>query len=283
MEEKKLNRKKADNGKYGFVDEKGNWIIEPKFDRAEDFYKGETEVFDNGLYKILLSDGTFKKMSKMEEYVLSCKEIQNWGPGGWSFLEASNKDGKWTFDSWSRSLEDNREWYDDRWDWDPDDGELIRYYDTVGHNKEFANWANSLNLSTPEEVGELLWANAQQLLNDAKEDQESGGYSAPLSNLTCWIQLYNQLVNIKELGLLEIRNNLDLPKEPKKYLDPVEVKKIAVQLAAKEVDDEEGYEYLDVTEFLEKSRKSGEYKYISDFEGEGYNDEDDEDWEEEED
>lgn len=316
MVEKKLIKKEGDNGNYGFVDENGNWVIEPKFcqyafrygiakvkldgkygyikedgtylvepkfDDAKDFRDGEAEVLDNGFYKILLADGSLKNISKMEEYVLSCRVIQNWGPGGWSFLEAACKDGKWTFDSWSRIMDDNYEWYDARYDDLEEDAAVVRYYDEVEHNKKFADWANSLNLSTPEEIGALLWANAQQLIDDAKVDQEDGGYSAPLRNLTLWIQLYNQLENIKSLGLMDMRDKLDLPKEKDLYLNPDKVKKEGVKLCAEQVADEDGYEYLNFSELLEYSRKPGDYNYISDYDFNFVDNDEDEDWDEDED
>lgn len=263
------------DGKYGFIKTDGTYLIEPKFDKARIFHNGEAFVMDNGLYKILLSDGTFKKMSKMEEYILSCIIIQNWEHGGWSFLEATNNDGKWKFISYARNIYDNRDWYEAIEFPEEVCGSVVRYYDEVDLNNEFAAWADSLNLSTPEEVGELLWANAQQLIDDAQIEQETGGYKDPLQNLTLLILLYNQLENIKNLGLIDLRKNLDLPKEKESYLNPDMVKKLAVKLCKEEQVGEYGYEELDFEELLERSRKPGEYKYISDYEFSG------EDWEEE--
>lgn len=279
MAEKKLEPKKGDNGKYGYVDKNGNWVIEPKFERAHDFWDGEAKVFDNGFYKIMLSNGTFKKMSKMEEYVLSCSIIQNWGPGGWSFLEAINNEGKWNFISYARNIYDNRDWYEAIEFPEEVCGSVVRYYDEVDTNKKFAEWANSLNLSTPEEVGELLWANAQQLIDDAQIEQDRGGYNDPLQNLTLLILLYNQLENIKNLGLMDLRKSLDLPKEKEAYLNPEKVKKMAIKLCKEEEVGEYGYEELDFEELLDRTRKPGEYEYISDYEFNG----DEDDWDEDED
>ena len=281
MAEKELESKKGDNGKFGYVDEDGNWVIEPKFDDAEDFYNREAKVFENGFYKILLADGTFKKMNKMEEYILSCKKIQNWSDPGWSFLEATNNEGKWKFNSWSRTIYDNRDWYDAVEF--PEDvcGSVVRYYDEVDINKKFADWANSLNLSTLEEVGELLWANAQQLIEDAQKELETGAYRDPLQNLTVLILLYNQLENIKSLGLMDLRKNLDLPKEKEAYLNPDKVKKMAVKLCKEEQDGEYGYEELDFEELLDRTRKPGEYEHVSDYEFSGDCDWDEDDDEEE--
>ena len=43
MEEKKLIPKKDDNGLYGFVDENGNWVIEPKFEKVWEFSEEDKE------------------------------------------------------------------------------------------------------------------------------------------------------------------------------------------------------------------------------------------------
>ena len=43
MEEKKLTPKKDDKGLYGFVDENGIWVIEPKFDDAWEFSEEDKE------------------------------------------------------------------------------------------------------------------------------------------------------------------------------------------------------------------------------------------------
>ena len=55
----KLKRKKGENGKYGFVDKAGNWIIEPKFDGAEYFELGKAPVKDGNRWGIINSDGTW--------------------------------------------------------------------------------------------------------------------------------------------------------------------------------------------------------------------------------
>ena len=46
MEEKKLSPKEGDNGKYGYVDNNGNWVIEPKFDEAAEFVTYD-DTFNN--------------------------------------------------------------------------------------------------------------------------------------------------------------------------------------------------------------------------------------------
>lgn len=278
MKEMRLKRQKADNGKYGFVDEKGNWIIEPKFDKASDFYSGEAVVFDEGKYRILMPDGSFKKQSPEEESILHCQMLNN-THCGWSFLEASKKEGNWVFDSWARIMQDNEEWYATCRDGIEEGEEVVRYYDGVEHNKELADWANSLNLSSEEEVGKLLWCNAQQLTNAINEKS----WEDDMERFTLWIQLYNQLVNIKSLGLFDIRKSMNLPEVENLYLDPSELKEKAEEWSEEDMDDDEGFEYHNFSELLKVSRKPGSYDYISEYEFDIIEEEDEEDDEEDDD
>lgn len=55
----KLESKKADNGKYGFVDEIGNWVIPPQFDGAEAFVEGVAGVGINGKCGFINPDGSW--------------------------------------------------------------------------------------------------------------------------------------------------------------------------------------------------------------------------------
>ena len=59
MEEKKLTPKKGDNDLYGFVDEKGNWVIEPKFDEVWDFETGYAPVKINSKFGFIKTDGKY--------------------------------------------------------------------------------------------------------------------------------------------------------------------------------------------------------------------------------
>ena len=272
MKEMRLKNKKADNGKWGYVDEKGNWIIEPKFDEAQDFYHGEAVVLYEGKYRILMPDGSFKKQSPEEECIFQCQMLNN-THCGWSFLEATRKEGKWVFDSWARIMQDNEEWYDACRDGIEEGEEVVRYYDGVEHNEEFAEWANSLNLSSDEEVGKLLWCNAQQLTDAIIEKYWGDG----MERFTLWMQLYNQLMNIKELGQLDLRKSLNLPEVDSLYLDPSEIKDKAVEWSEEDLEEEDSFEYLDFSELLKQSKKPGSYDRISDYDFEIIYDEDDED------
>lgn len=55
--EKKLITKKGDNGKYGFVDEKGNWCIYPLFEEIGDFKEGMAKIRLDGLYGFINNQG----------------------------------------------------------------------------------------------------------------------------------------------------------------------------------------------------------------------------------
>lgn len=260
------------NNKIGFIKDSGQYIATPKFDIAYDFGSRKvTLVSINDRWYELKLNGQLKQISQSQLFIHGCDIWQNNECPGWSFLEASIENGKWEFKSWARIMEDN---YDE----EP--------YDKVVENKSFATWANSLNLSTSEEVGELLWANAQQLIDDAKIEQEAFSYSAPLRDLTILIQLYWQLKNIEELGLQDVRNGLNLPKEDDLYLNSHKVKRKAIKFCAELLTDDDGFEEFDFTDLIEKSHTPGEYNLISSFESEREDDEDDEDWyddEEEED
>ncbi len=268
------------NDKYGFIKNDGTFIVGPDFNYADHFHDGKAMVWRGDKAYNLSSDGTLEEIDRVKSFVRLCDIMQNeYGPG-WSFLEASNNDGKWEFKSWARIMDDNHDWYDSRWDPEEyEDGGLIRYYDEVEENKRFAEWATSLKLQTPEEVGELLWANAQQLIDSAKIEQDDGGYRAPLRDLTVLMQLYWQLKNIEDLGLAEVRNHLDLPKEKELYLHSQKVKRKAIKLCAEQLALEDDFEVLDFTDLIEKSHTPGEYNLISSFEDER---EDDEDWYDEE-
>ena len=57
--EKNLFKKRDENGKWGFVDEDGNWVIEPKFVEAFDFHEGFSMVKIDGKWGYIKTDGTY--------------------------------------------------------------------------------------------------------------------------------------------------------------------------------------------------------------------------------
>ena len=54
-----LKVKKGEDGKYGFVDDAGNWVIAPKFDDAEYFELGKAPVKVGERWGMIKSDGTW--------------------------------------------------------------------------------------------------------------------------------------------------------------------------------------------------------------------------------
>lgn len=250
------------NNKIGFIKDSGRYLATPKFDIAYDFDCSKTTLVNiNDTWYELNLNGQLKQISQIQFLFHECDIWQNKKYLGWSFIEAEKKNSKWEFKSYARIVEDN---YDE----DPGicyyDG--VYYYDKVVENKSFATWANSLNLSTFEDVGELLWANAQQLINYAKVTQSDGGHNSPMRDLTILIQLYWQLKNIEELGLQYVRKNLDLPIEDNLYLNSYTVKEKAEKFYVELLHDYDYYKYLDFTDLTEKSHAPGVYYCISEYE-----------------
>ena len=56
---KNLSRKKNDKGKYGYVDENGNWVIDPRFMVADEFEQGVARVQLDGMWGFLKEDGSW--------------------------------------------------------------------------------------------------------------------------------------------------------------------------------------------------------------------------------
>lgn len=78
---------------------------------------------------------------------------------------------------------------------------------------------------------------------------------------------------------MDLRNNLNLPEEKELYLNPDKIKKETVKWCATAVADEDGFEYLEFSELLENSRNPGDYDYISEYDFNREEDDDDEDYE----
>lgn len=66
MEEIQLYPKEGNNGKFGYVNEKDEWIIAPQFDDAEDFSEGLACVVVNDKVGFIRTDGTFLVEPKFE-------------------------------------------------------------------------------------------------------------------------------------------------------------------------------------------------------------------------
>lgn len=54
-----LEYKKGDNGKYGFVDDNDQWVIQPQYDDADEFSEGFAKVKINDKYGFIKTDGSW--------------------------------------------------------------------------------------------------------------------------------------------------------------------------------------------------------------------------------
>ena len=93
-ENKKLTVKIGENGKFGFVDEAGNWVIKPKFSDANDFTEGFARVeLDYHSYGFIKPDGSWLVKPKFEEASdFSDGFAAVLLDGKWGYIKS---DGKW--------------------------------------------------------------------------------------------------------------------------------------------------------------------------------------------
>lgn len=250
------------NNKWTFLKQDGTFLVEPTFDKIWDFHDGMALVKHDGNYDFILPNGQFKKLNKFEQYIVTLFTLQDTENIGWSYLEADCANGKWIFKGWNRLLEENPNWYEHK---KPEEGEfyeMLRYTDKVSENKLLTNWANSLNLSTPEKVGELLWSSAQHLIIDSKLEQKTGGFYAPLSDITVLIQLYNQLRNIENQGMTDLREKLPLPRKEWDCFTSEKIKARGITLCENNMlFDEDGFDDLDFMKFVDTSHIQGTYEH----------------------
>ncbi|MBB78002.1 MAG: hypothetical protein CL844_03245 [Crocinitomicaceae bacterium] len=76
---------KTINNKVGFIDKKGNWIVEPKYEAAKNFEYGLSRVKKNGLWGLIntsgeiIADCIYKKIGKITEYPIEILRFDLWG------------------------------------------------------------------------------------------------------------------------------------------------------------------------------------------------------------
>ena len=213
-----------------------------------------------------------EEKNKLDAYIRECEENQ-FKNGAWSFLEASNNPEERQIVSWSRNLGYS----------DSDE----EFFDEIYENTFFADWAKSLNISSDKKLAELLWANAQQLINSLKIDYYTANYSEGAEKLNILIQLYWQLKNIYDLGFQNFRKEFELPEEEEMYLNPEVLSEYGRKYCNENL--EWGYEALwdEVIGWSHTPKHFhfsnwDDYSDAADTIYHDYNDEDDEEWDEDE-
>lgn len=96
MEEKQLKRRRGDNGKWGYADENDNWIIEPKFVEADEFYRGIARVQYDWLWGFLKKDGSWLFEPVLHEADPFSEEIARVRKG--FFYGFINRKGEWVIE-----------------------------------------------------------------------------------------------------------------------------------------------------------------------------------------
>lgn len=65
--EQELTPKEGENRKYGYVDERGHWVIQPRFDNAYSFSEGLAAVKTNGKWGFIDKRGNFAIQPRFED------------------------------------------------------------------------------------------------------------------------------------------------------------------------------------------------------------------------
>ena len=93
-----LKRKKGENGKYGFVDDAGNWVIEPRFTSAKRFESGLAPVSENYWWGILKQDGTWLVKPQYDDASISHGDIIVYENGIEGYVDAHTGEIDWEED-----------------------------------------------------------------------------------------------------------------------------------------------------------------------------------------
>ncbi len=170
-----------------------------------------------------------------------------------SLLLAFKEEGKWKFESWGRDIEDNDDWYYQRFHAKSHD-KIVRYSDSFRENQDFANWANSRDIKEDEEVGVMLWANFHFLIKGLKRHLHEIRFYL----IEEYVQLYKQLEIIIDLGFEKIRYKYEFPKEDDWFFNIDEIKERAVNVCAYYDEEDEagrGFKHVDFMEFIQRPYK----------------------------
>ena len=148
---KLTNQRNEDNGKFGFVDIKGKWVIEPKFDYAEKFINGLAKVKVDGKYGFIKPDGSHL-------YEPQFLDAFMWGELGIVKFEREGEEGTYTGWTLFRCDDPSEDPVEDGW-WD-----LICRPDE-DHPEYLEAWNDEL-------FGYVIYPDGEILSMDELEDNE---------------------------------------------------------------------------------------------------------------
>ncbi len=80
------------HGKWGFINVKGEWVIEPQFEDARPFSEGFAEVETNGYFKWINTEGEFVEPPLTDRYGFSEGLVKSKKDDKWGY---KNTEGEW--------------------------------------------------------------------------------------------------------------------------------------------------------------------------------------------
>lgn len=180
----------------------------------------------------------------MRDITVLIRECNYYRGCGTTVIDARLDGRKWRFEAWDRDVEDCKGWYDERYE----NKKIRRFYDRFRRVRDLENWANSRDITDPQEVGAILWANFYVIAEKLKSCMDSGG----LYTVERYVQLYKQLEIIHRLDLKEVRREYNCPHIDGWMYDFEAIKDRAEELCAELVEDEagRGFKHLDFMEII---------------------------------
>lgn len=180
-------------------------------------------------------------MKDLTVLISECKYFRSFGT---TVLDARLDDNKWHFEAWDRTIDDCKEWYYNRYK----NEKIRRFYDRFRRVRNLENWANSRDITDPQEVGAILWANFYAIAEILKSCMDSG----ELYTIERYVQLYKQLEIIRRLGLKEVRREYNCPDTDDWMYDFEDIKDKAKELCTELEEDEagRGFKHLDFEEII---------------------------------
>jgi hypothetical protein len=80
-----------EKGKWGYIDNKGNWIISPKYDSCDQFKTGYGRVRNSGKWGIVDKTGQEIFETKYENIFAYDKGLFEFYSGGWGIMDITGK------------------------------------------------------------------------------------------------------------------------------------------------------------------------------------------------